>query len=59
MGTYRTRRAITTTGIALWIAEYITAEGQVIELARSAVADYPCKLIARLTGRDTLMTRSF
>lgn len=54
---YRIRRAVTSNGIALWIAEYITHNLEVRYLAHAAVPDPICALVAKLTGRDTLLTR--
>jgi hypothetical protein len=57
--TYRVRRSMNSQGVALWIAEYITHSLEVRYLAHAAVADPICKLVAKLSGRDTLMTRNY
>lgn len=51
MGTYRIRRSITSNGIALWIAEYITHSGEVRYLDHAAVPDPIIALVNKLTGR--------
>ncbi len=51
MGTYRIRRAISTNGIALWFAEYITHSGEVRYLSHAAVPDPIHALIQKLTGK--------
>jgi hypothetical protein len=57
--TYRVRRSSSTNGIALWIAEYITHNLEVRYLAHAALPDPICKLVAKLSGRDTLLTRNY
>lgn len=49
-GTYQIRRAWAG-GMTIWIAEYITHDGEVRYLQHSAVADPIAKLIKKLTGR--------
>lgn len=53
---YQIRRAFAG-GMTIWIAEYIGYDGQVRYLDRAAVPDPIVKLVDKLTGRDTLMTR--
>jgi hypothetical protein len=56
---YRVRRGISACGVHLWIAEYITHNLEVRYLAHAAVPDPICKLVAKLSGRDTLLTRNY
>jgi|APCry1669188910_1035180.scaffolds.fasta_scaffold05071_8 hypothetical protein len=54
---YRITRGITSNGIAIYTAEYITHNGEVRYLMHAAIIDPCAKLVNALTGRNTLMTR--
>lgn len=56
-GCYRIRRGMASNGVTIYVAEYITHNGEVRYMYHAAIIDPVRALIDKLTGRTGLMYR--